>query len=125
LGSFILSDQTHSPWSWECATGENAAFPETAQNAIRFMGTEGSLDFPNLTLWDSPGKPAEWRSPLQANVIEHNLEDAYILQLEHFAKVIRGDELPRITADDATKSLRATVGVFEAASQGTRLVMSD
>lgn len=27
LGSFILSDQAHSPWSWEHAFGENAAFP--------------------------------------------------------------------------------------------------
>ena len=124
LGSFILSDQTHSPWSWECATGENAAFPKTAQNAIRFMGTEGSLDFPNLTLWNSPDAAAEWRNTLQSTVIEHSLEDAYILQLKHFCKVITGDEPPRITASDATESLRATVGVFDAARQGTRLGMS-
>ena len=88
------------------------------------MGTEGSLDFPNLTLWNSPDAAAEWRNTLQPTVIEHSLEDAYILQLKHFCKVITGDEPPRITASDATESLRATVGVFDAARQGTRLGMS-
>jgi len=124
LGSFVLSDQTHSPWSWERATGENAAFPKTEQNAIRFMGTEGSLDFPNLTLWNSPDQPAEWRTPIQPHTINQSFEDAYILQLKHFSEVITGKELPRITARDATESLRATVGVFTAAKQGSRLELN-
>jgi len=51
LGTFILSDQCASPWSWELGTGENAAFPPSGQNAFRFMGTEGALEFPNLRLW--------------------------------------------------------------------------
>lgn len=51
LGTFILSDQATSPWSWEYATGETSFFPKTGQNAVRFMGTKAALEFPNLVLW--------------------------------------------------------------------------
>lgn len=124
LGSFVLSDQTHSPWSWECATGENAAFPATAQNSVRFMGTEGSLEFPNLGLWRSTGETPEWRSALQTEVIDNPLEDAYVAQLAHFSKVIHDAEKPRISAADATETLKATVAVYEAAQKGTRILLN-
>ena len=45
------------------------------------------------------------------------LEDAYIAQCLHFCGVIRGEELPRITAEDATKTLAATLAVFDSAKQ--------
>jgi len=121
LGSFILSDQASSPWAWELGTGENPAFPPTGQNAIRFMGTEASLDFPNLTLWHHDGADANWNTPMTFEKFEQPFEDAYLLQCEHFARVIRGEEKPRINASDAEKTLRATLAVFEAAEQGQRI----
>jgi len=121
LGSFVISDQAHSPWSWERATGENAAFPQTSQNAIRFMGTEGALDFPNLTRWHSGELKPEWRNEVSASEIKNTLEDAYIMQLEHFARVISGEEPPRVGARDATETLRATVAVYQAAREGVRI----
>jgi len=121
LGSFILSDQATSPWSWELATGENPAFPPTGQNAIRFMGSKASLDFPNLTLWHHDGAEANWNSPMTRQQFEQPFEDAYLLQCEHFVRVIRGEESPRIDATDAEKTLRATLAVFEAAEKGQRV----
>ncbi len=122
LGAFVLSDQSHSPWGWEQATGENAAFPRSAQNAIRFMGTEGSLEFPNLKVWTSRGT-SEWRNPLAAQDLSGPLEDAFSNQIVHFAKVIRGDEQPRISARDAADTLRATLAVYEAAKSGRRVTL--
>lgn len=121
LGSFMLSDQTLSPWSWESAIGENAAIPQTSQNAIRFMGTKGSLDFPNLTLWNTNDPQPDWSSQLEPEVIEHSAHDPYIAQLEHFSDVILGKEPPRITAKDATATLHATAAVLEAARSGARV----
>ncbi len=122
LGTFVLSDQSHSPWGWEQATGENVAFPRSTENAIRFMGTEGSLEFPNLKVWTSRGTP-EWRNPLEAEDLSDRLEDAYINQVIHFGKVIRGEEPPRISAQDATDTLRATLAVYEAAESGKRVML--
>ena len=45
------------------------------------------------------------------------LEDAYTAQLLHFCRVIKQEETPRITAKDATKTLAATLAVFESAEQ--------
>lgn len=121
LGTFMLSDQSHSPWTWEQAFGENAAFPPTKQNSIRFMGTEGSLDFPNLTLWKSVSGESNWTNEIVATDIPHAQQDAYIMQLAHFAQVIQGNEIPLVSAQDATDTLRATLAVYESATKGSRV----
>ncbi len=123
LGSFILSDQSNSPWSWECATGENAAFPPTGQNAVRFMGTDGSLEFPNLVLWRHDPAPGDWTQPIAQEVIECGMADAYINQIEHFGRVTLGQQAPRITAADATDTLRVINAVFESAKSGRRITL--
>ena len=123
LGSFILSDQTPSPWAWEFATGENPAMPRSAQNACRFMGTKAALDFPNLTLWMHERGEPDWNHPMTAQMIDLDLGDAYAAQCSHFCAVIKSDEAPCITARDATKTLQATLAVFEAAQSGRRIVL--
>ncbi|MBX2868442.1 MAG: Gfo/Idh/MocA family oxidoreductase [Acidiferrobacterales bacterium] len=124
LGTFLLSDQTPSPWSWELATGENAAFPPTSQNAWRIMGTMGALDFPNLTLWKHHGTPPDWRYQIDRRRVQSTWQDAYIRQIEHFANIIRGVEEPCIDAEDAMATVAATLAVFESAAQGNRIVLS-
>jgi len=121
LGTFILSDQAHSPWSWEHGFGENAAFPPSGENSMRFTGTEGSLDFPNLTLWKSVEGESCWNNNIVPSPLEINHEDAYIQQLSHFSDVIRGNAEPRVSAEDATATLRATLAVYESASTGCRV----
>jgi len=123
LGSFILSDQTSSPWSWEMALGENISIPQTGQNAMRFMGRDASLEFPNLVLWKPDAEPRDWSQPISPQEITLTAEDAYTVQMRHFCSVIRGEEAPRINAADATKSLAATVAVLEAAREGRRITL--
>ncbi len=123
LGSFVLSDQTPSPWAWEFATGENPAFPRSAQNACRFMGTKAALDFPNLTLWTGDRGERDWNHPMTAQAIAVDLGDAFAAQCHHFCAVIKGDEAPRITAADAARTLQATLAVFKAAQSGKRVAL--
>ena len=124
LGSFILSDQTTSPWSWEMALGENRSIPASGQNALRFMGREASLEFPNLTLWRNDGAPCDWTRPVQRQEIPLDAADPYIAQLRHFAEVIRGEAAPRIDAADAARTLAATVAVLDSARTGARVVLA-
>ncbi len=121
LGTFLLSDQACSPWGWEFGTGENPAFPRSGQNSMRFVGTEGALEFPNLVLWKSAGDKCDWNTPMASMPIPARLDDAFVLQIRHFAEVIRGETLPRIGAADATRTLAATVAVFDAARSGKRV----
>ncbi|MGI9390963.1 MAG: Gfo/Idh/MocA family protein [Boseongicola sp.] len=121
LGAFVLSDQADSPWAWEFATGETPSYPHSGQNCIRFMGTKGALDFPNLRLWTSTDEPANWYSAKAAEEFPMTLGDAFTRQVEHFADVISGRALPKITAVDAAQSLKATLAVFDAARLGARV----
>ena len=122
LGTFLLSDATPSPWNWEHATGENVNFPHTGQNSYCFMGTDACLEFPNLRIWQSQGKP-DWNHLMKMEETPVPLEDAYIAQCRHFCGVIRGEEMPRITAEDASKTLAATLAVFDSAKQQQTILL--
>ena len=125
LGTFILSDQTFTPWTWEFGTGESAHFPKSGQNSVRFCGTKGGLEFPNLKLWTASGEVADWNHTTAAKDFASELEDAYVNQIEHFADLIRGEAEPLVSAADATATLRATLAVYEAAKTGQKIRLSD
>ena len=115
IGTFIISDQTASPWAWEFGTGETPAYPKSGQNSVRFMGTDAALDFPNLVLWHHNSSVPDWKHAIERQDMACELTDAFTSQIAHFCAVIRGQEEPRITARDATDTLRATLAIFEAA----------
>ncbi|MBM09851.1 MAG: oxidoreductase [Magnetovibrio sp.] len=121
LGTFVLSDQTSSPWAWEFATGETPFFPKSEQNTVRFMGTRGALDFPNLVVWHHGEEIPDWNHVMKPAEICIELNDAYVRQIEHFCAVIDGREVPVISAQDAAATLRATLAVFESARTGCRV----
>ena len=123
LGTFLLSDQSPSPWGWELGTGENLALPPTGLNCCRFMGTEAALEFPNLILWRHKDGPMSWNHRIDSEPIPLPFEDAYVAQCQHFNAVIRGDETPRINARDGANTLRATLAVLESAATGLRVLL--
>lgn len=123
VGSFVLSDRTPTPWTWEMALGENVKFPKTGQNAVRFMGTKGALDFPNLVLWTHESDNGDWHDEIVPHSIETPFIDAYIAQCKHLCAVTRGTETPIIDARNGSKSLDATLAAARAAASGTRIIL--
>ncbi len=118
LGTVLMSDTAPSPWSWEQATGENhPVFPENEQNPSRFFGTEAVMEFPRLKIWRHDGA-VDWNSPLASEELTLPKVDVYTEQTAHFARVIRGEETPIISGEDASRSLLATLAVLEAAGKG-------
>ena len=111
LGTFLLSDATTSPWNWENATGENQNFPYIGQNPYRFLGSEGSLEFPNLKFWKSDGLP-DWKHKLGCEDIQQLKEDPFVKQVSHFCRVIKELELPIIDASDGVKSLKICLQIL-------------
>ena len=123
VGTFLLSDRTPTPWTWEMALGESVRFPKTGQNAIRFLGTEGALDFPNLTLWSHADSDGDWHDEITAEKIKTPFVDAYIAQCRHLCAIVRGTETPIIDARNGSKSLAATLAVASSAASGRRVIL--
>ena len=96
---------------------ENLNFPKSGQNVYRFLGSKAALEFPHLILW-SAETPADWNQPLTPKPLPTDSNDAYVAQIKHFCQVISGAEPPRISAQDAARTLAATLAVFESAENG-------
>ncbi|HEX6707111.1 MAG TPA: Gfo/Idh/MocA family oxidoreductase [Albitalea sp.] len=125
LGTFLLSDAAASPRSWEQTSGENEAYDRHAdEDCYVIAGERGSLSVPSLRLRTSAGE-ASWWSPLVTEVLQRPLGDPLARQLAHFCAVIRGETEPRVSAADATRTLRATLAVAESARQGGTPVRID
>jgi predicted dehydrogenase len=120
LGTVTASDACVSAWGWEQATGENPIVPVSAEGAVRFFGTAGSLDFPALKLWrDATGGAGTWDRVLASKKITLNRERSALKdQLSHFCALIKNDEQePKVTVEDGLATLVATTAIMKSAEQ--------
>lgn len=121
LASLLISDAAPSPWSWEQASGESlGAIPESQENPTRYFGTEAALEFPRLKIWRHQGA-SDWHHALSSEAIVLPDVDVFAEQIAHFSRVIRGEEEPIITGEDASRSLAVTLAVIEAADSRSAL----
>ena len=122
LGTVTVSDAVAAPWSWEITSGEAPNYPQRPENCYFFAGTEASLTVPKLELWHYPGESG-WGAPLASESIAVEHADPLVRQLQHFCRVIRGEEQPRVSGADATRTLAATLAVHEAAQTRRPVVL--
>jgi predicted dehydrogenase len=118
LGTLTVSDTAVSPWSWELTSGENPFYPRNAENCYLIAGTDGAVTVPKLELWRYGTQKKGWDVPLLREIIEVPRTDPLVRQLQHFCRVVRGDESPRVSGADAVKTLAAVQAIFEAARTG-------
>ena len=117
VGTFLLSDAVPSPHSYEAGTNEKANIPYTGKGFHRVFGENGSLSVPDMTRWDYGEEKKDWTREVKETRLEvHNKRVPLEEQLEHFVKVIRGEEQPRC---DGVEALRAVV-VCEAVKRSMR-----
>ncbi|PVH81979.1 NAD(P)-binding protein [Cadophora sp. DSE1049] len=119
VGTFLLSDSTPSPWNFEGGTGENPMIPQVrdedaAGGFYRIMGTNGSLSVPDLMRWTGEWneKPGKEGLEVQKEIVPFDK------QIEHFARVVRGSERPRCTAEEALSAMVVCEAVKEAMRSG-------
>lgn len=124
LGTATVSDAVTAPWSWEISSGENPIYPRQNENCYFFTGTEGSLALPRMELWSYKEEKKGWFTPLSKETIQVKNEDPQTRQMQHFCRVVRGEEKPRITGADATRTLAAVLAMHEAAKSGKAVVLS-
>lgn len=117
LATIMLSDTAASPWSWDTASGENAAFPKNEVESHFLCGTNASVALPTLRMWRYPGERG-WFHPLNDEMVHFDSANPYIEQIRHFGAVIRREELPICDGFDATKTLEVTAAIRRAAHSG-------
>jgi predicted dehydrogenase len=115
VGTFLISDHTPSPYNFESGTGENPEIPKTGQDFYRIFGTDGSLSVPDMTQWSYKGKDKKsWHSELAREEAAVSQRVPFDDQLEHFVKVVNGQETPSCTAKAGLAALVVCEAIREA-----------
>ena len=118
LGTMLASDTTPSPWSYEMTTRENLYYFHVDENCCHFLGTKGSLAFPRLELWRYANEDQSgWQHPLEQSGHQVDHSDPIRSQMEHFCRVVRGEEVSIVDGRDATRSLAVALAILESAER--------
>ena len=125
LGSVLASDTTPSPWSYEATTNENPYYFHAYENCYHFFGTLGSLAFPRMELWRyTDNAQMGWQHPMEMTRFKVNQADPLISQLEHFCRIVKGEEKPIIDGRDGTQSLAVALAVLESIRHQVPIMVS-
>lgn len=116
FGSILLSDAAAAPWSYEATTGENPLYFRTAEDCYHFVGTTGALAFPSMQLWRyADPQRVGWQHPMTTHHLNVVAADPLVRQLEHFCRVIRGEEAPFVSAAEGTRALAVILALLASA----------
>jgi len=118
LGTFLLSDTTASPRSWEQTAQENTAYPTFPdEDCYHLAGTRGSLSVPTMRLKVYEDERSWWQ-PFESSTVALERSDPLANQVEHFAAVIRGEVDPICSGRDGLTTLLVIEAILEAARTG-------
>lgn len=106
VGTFVLSDNTPSPWNFEGGTGENPNIPkvnaeDAAGGFYRVMGTKGSLSVEDLTSWSGNWNEEVKREEL---VVEKEIVP-FDAQMQHLYEVVKEGKRPNCTGEEALSAM--------------------
>ena len=106
VGTFLLSDAVISPHNFEAGTGENPVIPKEGRDFYRIMGSEASLSVPDMMRWTYPDGRKDWAEKLRYEIIEvPDMKIPFELQIEHFVKVIKGEERPSCSGIEGLRAV--------------------
>jgi predicted dehydrogenase len=127
VGTFIISDNVASPFGWEAASGDNPLFPPAPAkvDTYRILGTKGTLTEPDGILWHYDGGDAKqlgkevgWNIPIRQEELRSSDDIPFQQQVEHLARVCRGEEEPRCSGEDGLNAVRVCEAVIDALEAG-------
>ncbi|GKT45494.1 1,5-anhydro-D-fructose reductase [Colletotrichum spaethianum] len=126
VGTFLISDNVPSPYSFEAGTGENPLIPKTGQNFYQVFGTEGTLSVPDMSIWSYKGTSKKsWHSELGREKAPVDDAIPFELQLAHFCRVIAGEESPSCSTQAGLAALIVCQAIREALEGNTTVEIPD
>ncbi|KAJ4350164.1 uncharacterized protein N0V89_008785 [Didymosphaeria variabile] len=118
VGTFVLSDAVVSPHNFEAGTGENPTIPKEGHDSYRIFGSKGSLSFPDMTKWTYAEKRS-WTEPLVNERVDvPDTKVPFELQVEHFVRVIRGEEAPNCSGIDGLRAVKVCEAIKRSIANG-------
>jgi predicted dehydrogenase len=54
-----------------------------------------------------------WQHPITSTQVEWTKHDTYVEQMRHFCRVVKGEEEPRTSGEDARRTLEVIMAVVE------------
>ncbi|KAL1891319.1 hypothetical protein Sste5346_007779 [Sporothrix stenoceras] len=128
VATFLVCDNTPSPFGWEAAAGDFADYAAASVpvDSYRILGTRGTLSVPDNVLWNydealKDGKPANtigWNVALTREPIAVTDDIAFQQQTEHLARVVRGQEAPRCSGADGLAAVQVCEAILQALAAG-------
>ena len=121
LCTLNLSDTIVAPWSYELTAGENLVYPKTNQSAYYIGGTKGSIQFPNINLWNYKFKRSWWQkiSTKKENIRISN--KTLINQIDHFCDVVLKKAKPKVNVYDGFASMKIFDAILKSAKTGKKV----
>jgi predicted dehydrogenase len=116
LATFLLSDTSASARSWEQTSQENKAYASyDDEDCYVISGTLGSLSVPTMRLktYASP-QDCSWFNAFQCDTVPLQREDPLVLQMAHFADMIKHNITPRVSARDGLQNLLVVEAIVKA-----------
>lgn len=120
LGAFMLSDTAASARSWEQTSQENKSYSSyDDEDCYVIVGTQGSLAVPTMRLKTyARTEDRSWWKPFEVSRLELHRIDPLVVQMAHFADVIRGQSPPLVSARDGLQNLLVVEAITQAAQTG-------
>jgi len=124
VGTIFLTDNSPSPWYYEACTQEHSLFYPSNFDCYFFFGKKASLAFLSMELFFYDKKFGEgWHKPFKRQNLPVNRFDVFEEELKHFCELIKGKVESRITAYDATETLRVIEAIKESSTIGRRIYL--
>lgn len=115
LGTLTISDAVQASWAWELSSGEDVRYAQELTDSFLICGTKGSLALPTLHMhWNEHGGGEQ--DPLVRKRLPIVPVDPWYAEVQHFARVVRGDEPPLVTAADGLRTLAALLAIKRSAA---------
>ena len=119
LANILVSDCTPSPFFYEANCQEDKGFSPTLKDSYYIFGTKASIAMPSMEKYYYIEEEREgWRWPITNTRIEVPRVNPMLEEMLNFCRMIRDDENPVITPEDAKKNLEVIIAIKESAKSG-------
>lgn len=125
MANILVSDCTPSPFFYEANCQEDKGFSPTLKDSYYIFGTKASIAMPSMEKYYYIEEEREgWRWPITNARIEVPRVNPMLEEMIHFCKIIRGEEEPIITLEEAKKNLEIIIAIKESARTGKAIQLN-
>ncbi len=122
LGNLLISDSLSSAQSWEINSRENDDFPFAEGDYLTLFFENGTVSVPSLTYHiNNSNLENSWLNKLSKGQIIFKKNDPLEEQIQHFVSVIKGKEIPLVTATDGVMNLRVVECILKSGAIGKEI----